>query len=102
MAIFINAPVVTREKSSIENFYGRVTPELYLDGCCLFVKVFFYVSKEAYSLGGSPILESYKKMFSYDRAVDGPDILTVAHNKVIEEWTIDQVYNAEDLSIVDL
>lgn len=90
MSVQINEPTTTREGVDIVSQFVRLEPTLCLCGTKIAVESSYYASDAAFDAGCSTIKTNRKDVFDYDRAVDGPDLLQVSHDKWIERMTTSQ------------
>ena len=95
MALQLNTPVTTKEGFEVANAYGRVGVADNIEGSTLQALVEFYVSEAAFSNGAAPIKLNLENVSveAYDRAVDGTDVLDLAHDRLIAKLA-DQGVNA--------
>ena len=103
------------------NAYGRIEAEIVSPGDKIRMTIDYYYSKEKYEvddMANQFAIDGIPRHgeFAYDRAVDGTDILMLAHTK-FKELLVSQVnvpggddrpnpfyqeFNIEDIAIVDL
>lgn len=117
MALQVNEPITTIEGIDLESHYLRIEPKLCICGTRLEVEWSYYISKTLFQEGNRPFIPKEhifrKQAFTYDRLVDGTDIVSVAHDKLVGYLTTSQgtdndgnplppVYALENVSIVDI
>lgn len=86
MALELTTPITTVQGFQVDNAYGRVSVVDNPQGTQLQSAVEFYVNETLYLGGAFPLQTSGLDQFSitpYDRAVDGVDILDLAHDNLI-------------------
>ena len=113
--------LMTSRGQSFSNSYARIEAQVSENGTKIEVNVNYYLSKIKYQENASNnsfIIDGVPRfeIFNYDRAIDGADILTIAHNK-FKELLISQVntpggdnkpnsfyqeFNDVDIAIIDL
>ena len=85
MALIINHSLKLKTGIELQSFYIRLDVKLSLDGKTVQSELYFYVDKNTYLDGYSPIRIHEGFNFHYDRNIDGSDILIFAHNKTKEQ-----------------
>ena len=86
MALQFQTTINTVQGFEVENAYGRVSVVDNPTGTQVQASVDLFVSETLYLGGALPLQTSGLQTFSleaYDRAVDGVDILDIAHNNLI-------------------
>jgi hypothetical protein len=85
MSLTITTRIVTKQGISVEDAYGRVAVQDFFAGEELQSAVNFYTSEDAYLQGvqSLPTDLTTNARNAYDRAVDGTDILDLAHDNII-------------------
>lgn len=86
MALQFQTTINTVQGFEVENAYGRVSVVDNPTGTQIQASVDLFVSETLYLGGALPLQTSGLQTFSleaYDRAVDGVDILDIAHNNLI-------------------
>lgn len=86
MALQFQTTINTVQGFEVENAYGRVSVVDSPTGTQIQASVDLFVSETLYLGGALPLQTSGLQTFSleaYDRAVDGVDILDIAHNNLI-------------------
>ncbi len=87
MALEITGSLELENGVVVNNSYARTTPRLNANGNTMFIMVDFYVSKNIYLAGKSPlsVVLPIPIPYDYDRDVDGNDVLLVSNQKIKAE-----------------
>ena len=86
MALQLETTITTIQGFEVENAYGRVLALDNFNGIDINSAITIYVSKDAYTNGAQPLdIEIVNNTSSpYNRDVDGSDILSLAHDYLIQ------------------
>jgi len=87
MALQLETTITTVQGFEVENAYGRVSVVDNTTGTQLQASVVFYVNETLYLGGANPLQTSGLNDLSltpYNRDVDGSDILSLAHDYLIQ------------------
>ena len=87
MALQFTTDLISRDGFVVSNAYGRVTATDQLTGTFIKAHVDFYQSQESFESGIRPFKTQYIQdaHAPYDRAVDGVDVLNIAHDALIAQ-----------------
>ena len=85
MALQFNTTIATKDGFEVANAYGRVSVTDSYRGDAVHAVVEAYVSEQAFNEGASPLKAKFLPFAeaAYDRAVDGTDVLNIAHDALI-------------------
>jgi hypothetical protein len=99
MALIFSTPIQTRDGFTVENAYGRVAADDQYVGTHVRGHVEIFVNKEAYTNGLRPLKTEFIQdcQVPYDRAVDGTDILNIAHEGLIAELAKQNIIATKEL-----
>lgn len=96
MAILVDKATKTREGIDISSQYLRLEPTLCIDGVCIKVEVYFYISKDSFVSGSSTFTTNRCFMLPYNSSEDGSDIFTVSHTKLKDKLADNHNKNIEN------
>jgi len=101
MALLISKELSIIGGIKTNQIYIRLFLNLDYSGTNLYVNTETYISKEAYLDGKKNIIKINEipdsKIFKYDRKEDGVDLLLIAHNKLKNLLSTDEITNVPEL-----
>lgn len=85
MALNFTTTLATKDGFEVANAYGRVSVTDSYAGDSVHAVVEAYVSEQAFNEGANPLKTKFLPFAQtdYDRAVDGTDVLDIAHDALI-------------------
>lgn len=97
MALQVNEAFTTRNGIVLSSSYIRLEVKECYCGKMAEVRYAYFADKQAFLAGFTPITKEELIQFHYDRAEDGSDLLTLAHNKLIEKLTTPEIEGDEPI-----
>lgn len=108
MALQVNESFTTKNGIVLPSSYIRLEVKECYCGKRAEVRYSYFADNQAFMAGFMPIVKEKRIIFSYRRDEGGSDLLTLAHNKLIEKLTTPEIegdeptHHPDNISIRDL